>query len=89
MSQQLRHWAEIGDQWEAINGFLSHVATEYGLQLDFAAANPNTPLELKVLIDEYLGVNRKLLDQERRALLASLQEMREDNRHGRVPEPAG
>jgi len=88
MSQHLKHWAEVADQWQAIDGFLDHVATEYGLQLDFERANRGTPLELKVLIDTYLQVDRKRLDEERRVLLASLQDMREANRHGRVPELA-
>ena len=75
MRNHLAHWAEIGDSWEAISGFLDHIAQKYDLHLDFDRAKRGTPLEVRKLIDEYLDVNRPLLDKARRDVLDSIREL--------------
>lgn len=66
---QLRHWEQVGDNVAAVGEFLAWLELKYGVRLDWDYANPGTPLDVGLLIDEHFGVDRAQLDRERRELL--------------------
>jgi len=68
---QLARWAEVVDKVTAVEGFLEWLWREKGVELSWDRATEAAALDQKKLVYEYFEVDARLLDDERRALLAA------------------
>ena len=68
---QLDHWDNVSDQYSAIENFMEFLISK-GINLDFEYADIGTPMEFRLLLDEFLKIDRKQLENERRTVLESL-----------------
>ena len=68
----LEHWQEVQESHDCIMEFIGFLEEKYSLCLDFEYAEKGTPLDIRSLVNEFLGVDGTELERERRKLLDSL-----------------
>ena len=68
----LDHWAGVHREYSRVEEFIDWLHATHGVQLDWDYAKKGTPLSLTILLDQFFEVDRKRLEQQRRALLASI-----------------
>lgn len=67
--KHLNHWAQVHPQYTLIEEFLTWAHDRYRLDFDFEHARYGTPLDVCKILDKFFKVDRKQLEEERRALL--------------------
>jgi len=67
--KHVRHWDAIHKQHVAVREFVTWLQEEYDIRLDWGYAKDETPLDFGTLVDQFFGVNRVGLEEDRRALL--------------------
>ena len=68
----LSHWDAVCHGHEAVTSFLEWLYDRYWIELDYEHSKPGTPLDLRKLIDEFFEVDRRALEEDRRALLDAI-----------------
>jgi len=68
----LIHWSEVNEQYHTIENFITWLFENYNLDFDWESSNAGTPLDTSKLLDEFLKVDRKKLEKQRRELLEEL-----------------
>jgi len=72
MGNQMLNWRAVQEKHASVLNFLEWAEEKYGLAFDWQSAEDGTPLQIKSLVDKFYDVDRQVLDDERKALLASL-----------------
>ena len=71
--KHVKHWASIRERHNAIHEFITWLQKEHGIQLDWDYAEPGTLLDFKHLVDSFFKLDRKGLEEDRRAMMERMQ----------------